>query len=140
MKFKLGQEVSDYVWRTIEHQAYYESYEDYVTQPRVSKTSNSPEEVSCAERPSKRPRRQAAQVIKTYAVRDRMSEPASPEETDRGILDDEDSDDDSANGSTGMTSTGVVDKGADDLRRADQLALWIKNLADILHEEGRKVS
>ena len=89
-------------------------------------------------RPAKRPRRQAAQAVKTYAITPGTIESSS---TPSGIdLDDDPFEYDSTHGSSiGGGVDAIYDGSADDLHRADQLALWIKNLADILHEEARKV-
>lgn len=137
MRFKLGQDIPDQIWKAIEKQAFYESYEDYIPRNQQSKATG-PAAQGDEARPSKRPRRQAAQAVKTYAILSNADDAQEIPAIDPLTFNDNASEYDSANEWSGATSMGATDSG-DDLRRADQLALWIKNLADILHEEARKV-
>lgn len=143
IRFRLGQEVPDALWKTIDHQEYYESYTDYL-HPVESKgkeastsvkASPSSEEPSGG-RPHKRARRSAAQAVASYSLMLAESDPIETTNEREMALDDEDSDDGSRRDSP--SASGI--RGDDNLRQADQLALWIKHLADILHEESRQVS
>lgn len=138
IRFRLGQEVPDALWKTIEHQEYYESSIDYLpSQNSKGKESIklSPSEEPSA-RPHKRARRSAAQAVASYSLT-LLADVQTTEDQEAMALDDDDQSGDydsvshSVSGGTG---------GDDSLRQADQLALWIKNLADILHEEARQVS
>jgi len=136
MRFRLEQEVPDQLWKVIEYQSFYATYEHYINRSQSSSKALTSDKQEISDRQTKRPRRQATQAVKTYAISLQSTGPS-------GIaymnLDDDPSEYDSAHESSTGAVDAMYDCGANDLRRADQLALWIKSLADILHEEARKL-
>lgn len=137
MRFRLEQEVPDQLWKVIEYQSFYATYEHYINRSQSSSGAVTSDGWGTSDRQTKRPRRQATQAVKSYDISLQSTGPSAIVYMN---LDDDPSEYDSAReSSTGGAVDAMYDCGANDLRRADQLALWIKNLADILHEEARKV-
>lgn len=134
-------------------QEYYATELDYLS-PVEKHRMEADSTTDSGERQAKRPRRQAAKAVATYALLNGASEPADDAATATSSttkhemeFDGEMSDGESAQAysppptAAGATRSNIYDNDAEDKDRlrADQLALWIKNLADILHEEARKV-
>lgn len=140
MRFRLEQEVPEQLWKVIEYQPFYQTYEHYIDRSQCLTKVASGGKEGVGIRQTKRPRRQAAQAVKSYAISLGALESSASSTIDHMYLDDDLSEYDSAHESSigGGVDT-IYECGADELHRADQLALWIKNLADILHEESRKV-
>jgi hypothetical protein len=140
MRFRLEQEVPEQLWKAIEYQPFYQTYEHYIGRSQRSTKVASGGERGVGLRQKQRPRRQAAQAVKSYTVSLGTLESSASSAIDHMNLDDDPSEYDSTHESSiGGGVEAIYECDGDDLHRADQLALWIKNLADILHEEARKV-
>lgn len=145
--FKRSEYIGPEIWKLLETQKFYATELDYLPADEASAGQDSDAEDDS--RPRKRPRRQAAQAV-TYAT-----EPTSPVASSAAITgrtnmlaDSDDSDDGQPfsmsihnpffGGAPPKTRTVPMSRD-ESIARADQIALWIKNLADIMHVEAAQV-
>lgn len=141
MKFKLGQDIPESVWKVIEEQSFYESYEDYLPQIQQVEATRLSAGKDHGEQRLNRPRRQVTQALKSHPVTNYSSDLAPPLLAEPLTFSGKGSDGDQANERSDVESSmGIIDSEEDGLQRANQLALWIKHLANILHDEARQVS
>jgi len=140
MRFGLEQDVPEQLWKIIEYQPFYRTYEDYITRVQCLTEVASEDKREHGARQTKRPRRQAAQAVMTHTLPLSMFQSSRSSTIDHMTPSDDLPAYDSPHESSidgGVEAT--YDRGADDLHRMNQLGLWIQNLSTILHEEARKL-
>lgn len=145
--FRRSENAPSRFWQAVETQPYYASELDYIPSERDGGSGGDDSEG----RPAKRPRRQAAQAISSYRIAENSDvgpgTPGEPSDVDRNAERSEDGWEDEYSftrtfsrgwGAAAIPPSPSVSK-EDAIARADQIALWIKNLADIMHVEAAQV-
>ncbi|KAF8318965.1 hypothetical protein DL93DRAFT_253723 [Clavulina sp. PMI_390] len=134
MFFALNREVPSVLWEAIEVQKFYASREDYVDlKGEEVKSPPMSSETVDGERPAKRPRRLVAQLANLAG--------ASTSDVEMESLDDVSNEDSAINNRAALPplSSDGTESNYEKLCQANEMAVWIKNLADIQHAEAKEL-